>query len=165
LFDRYPVNHGNVQRKSRRTVVEAAKKEIGVRESTENSSERIDQYCAYAGINRAPWCAAFVSWCFGQAGYAQPRTAWSPALFPAARRVGIPNLQNAEGLVAGIYIPSLGRVGHCGIIEFVRGDFLVCIEGNTNANGSRNGDGVYRRMRHKRTIHCLADWTVGSEED
>lgn len=165
MSDRRAVNHGNIQGKGRKAIVEAAKKEIGVRESAENSGERIDLYCAYAGVYKAPWCAAFVSWCFGQAGYAQPRTAWSPALFPASRRVRAATSQNAAGLVAGIYFPSLGRVGHCGIVELVRGDFLVCIEGNTNANGSRNGDGVYRRMRHKRTIHCLADWAVGSEED
>lgn len=54
------------------------------------------------------------------------------------------------------------------IVERVQGDFLMGIEGNTNVGGrrvtahprnaDRDGDGVYRRTRHKRTISRYADW-------
>ncbi|MEJ2883214.1 hypothetical protein [Pedobacter sp. GR22-6] len=58
----------------------------------------------------------------------------------------------------GLYYPSLGRVGHCGIVTELRGDFCVTVEGNTGATAQREGQGVWRKMRHKRTIHCYADW-------
>jgi len=62
------------------------------------------------------------------------------------------------GMVMGIYFDDLKRVGHCGILERQQGDFWQIIEGNTNVKGSREGDGVWRKMRHKRAIHCFADW-------
>jgi hypothetical protein len=135
-------------------VIVAAKKEIGVREVTENSSKRIDQYCAYVGFKKVAWCAAFCSWCFGQAGYTEPRTAWSPALFPKGRlaRDALP------GMVMGIYIPSMRRIAHCGIVIAVKGEWCETVEGNTNTMGSREGDGVMRKLRHKRTIAKYADW-------
>jgi hypothetical protein len=131
----------------------------------------------------APWCAAWVSRCFGRAGHGEPRTAWSPVLFPGARSGQVPKErivsyldpsilrndkriirndgvrrddENLRGLVYGIYFPGLKRIGHCEIVERVQGDFVMGIEGNTNAD--RDGDGVYRRTRHKRTISRYADW-------
>jgi hypothetical protein len=137
-----------------RRLIEVAKKEIGVREFTENSSPRIDQYCNYVGLKKVAWCAAWVSWCFGQAGYKEPGTAWSPALFPAGRlaRDALP------GMVMGIFFPSKGRIAHCGIVIAVRGEWCETVEGNTNIAGSREGDCVMRKLRHKRTIAKYADW-------
>jgi hypothetical protein len=137
-----------------RAVVEAAGKEVGVRETSENAGKRVDEYNAYVGVRKVAWCAAFVSWCFGQAGYTQPRTAWSPALFPKRRL----RAKAQPGMIMGIYFPSMGRIAHCGIVELVTGDFVVCIEGNSNSDGSRNGNGVYRRMRHKRSIANFSEW-------
>ncbi|MEJ2903222.1 hypothetical protein WAE58_12340 [Pedobacter panaciterrae] len=42
-------------------------------------------------------------------------------------------------------------------MECLQGDFVQTIEGNTNVEGSREGDGVYRQLRHKRTIAKYAD--------
>jgi hypothetical protein len=140
--------------KNRSAVINIARKEVGVRELTENSSERIDGYNATVGFKKVAWCASFLSWCFKEAGLAQPRTAWSPALFPPGRlaRDGLP------GMLIGIYFPSLGRIGHCGMIERVQGSLIFSIEGNTNIAGSREGDGVMRKARHKRSIAKFADW-------
>lgn len=141
-------------RKNAGAVVEAARKEIGVREAGENAGKRVDEYCAYVGFQKVAWCAAFSSWCFGQAGFVQPRTAWCPALFPGRRLREDP----LPGMIMGIYFPSKGRIAHCGIVERVRGDFVYVIEGNTNVAGLRDGDCVMRRLRHKRTIASYADW-------
>ncbi|WEK20925.1 MAG: CHAP domain-containing protein [Candidatus Pedobacter colombiensis] len=150
----WSVNRNSIAHGRTKNVVATAKNEIGVQEYMENSGPRVDQYNAYVGVKKAPWCASFVSWCFGQAGYPQPRTPWSPALFPANRLTTNP----MAGMVLGIYFDHLKRIGHCGIVEEVRGDWIFSIEGNTNLNGSREGDGVYRRMRHIRSIHRFADW-------
>lgn len=138
----------------RAKIIKIAEAEIGVQEHLENSSPRIDTYNAYVGFKKVAWCAAFVSWCHRQAGYPQPRTAWSPALFPQARITGNP----VAGSVAGIYFSDLKRIGHCGIVCRVKNDLVYTIEGNTNLSGGREGDGVYRRIRHVRSIHRFADW-------
>ena len=135
-------------------LIAIARKEIGVRELSENSSPRIDQYSGYLGLRKVAWCACWVSWCHGQAGFNQPKTAWSPSLFPAGRMIKEP----LPGCVFGIYFPKLGRIAHCGIVDEIRGDFLYTIEGNTNVAGSREGDAVMRKLRHKRTIAKYADW-------
>jgi hypothetical protein len=136
-------------------IVEIAQSEVGVQETAENSGLRVDQYNAYVGLKKVPWCASFVSWCYGQAGHSQPRTAWSPSLFPVNRITNEP----LPGMVLGVYFPQLKRIAHCGIVEGVKNDLIYSIEGNTNVNGSREGDGVYRRIRHRRSINCYADWT------
>lgn len=61
--------------------------EVGVRELTgRNDGNRVAEYLRYTDLDEGyVWCASFVSWVFGQAGYPEPRTAWSPALFPAKR--------------------------------------------------------------------------------
>jgi len=135
-------------------VIEAARKEIGVREVGENAGKRVDEYNGYVGFRMVPWCASFVSFCFGQAGYSEPKTAWSPALFPRGRLGSVP----LPGMVMGIYFPSMGRIAHCGFVEEVRGEWVQTIEGNTGPEGSREGIGVFRRLRHKRTICKYADW-------
>jgi len=199
VFDRGIVDHGGLVETGNRGFVarngkeqretahvarllEVARKEIGVREASENSGPRVDQYNAYVGVRKAKWCASFVSWCFGQAGVKEPRTAWSPALFPRERCVkySLSRLGNSgfaetarglsrdtelrtsknlgAGLVMGMYFDQLKRIAHCGIVERARNDLVYVIEGNTNLAGRREGDGVYRKIRHKRTIHLYADW-------
>ena len=138
-------------------IVAAARKEIGTREgSLPNNGDKVSAYLRYTGIRSpAKWCAAFVSYVFGQAGYPAPKTAWSPDLFPAKRLVRQPR----PGVVLGIYFGSLKRIAHCGIVEAVKGSWVFSIEGNTNLQGSREGDGVYRRMRHVRSIYRFAEWS------
>ncbi|WP_225872698.1 NlpC/P60 family protein [Pedobacter frigoris] len=126
-----------------------------VERTGKNDGARIAEYLGYCNIKSpAAYCAAWVSWVFGQAGYSEPRTAWSPSLFPKARLVK----ELKPGIVYGLYYISLDRIGHCGLLENVKNDWINGIEANTNEAGSREGQGVYRKIRHKRTIHCFADW-------
>lgn len=140
----------------RKKIVSIAQQELGVHETTENSGGGVDQYNFYVGLKKVPWCAAFVSWCFGQAGFAHPRSAWSPALFPSDRLTKVP----LSGMVLGIYFPQLKRIAHCGIVTQVKNDLVFSIEGNTNVKGSREGTGVYRRIRHLRSIYRFSEWTT-----
>lgn len=137
-------------------VLNIARSQLGVREATgNNDGHKVEAYLDYVGHAKgAPWCAAFVSWVFGQAGHGQPRTAWSPSLFPRARQVAKP----APALVFGIYFADKQRIAHVGLIEKQRGHWLYTIEGNTNVAGGREGDGVYRKLRHMRTVRAYANW-------
>jgi hypothetical protein len=133
-----------------------AAKQVGVTEKTgHNDGVMVEQYLAYVRLKKGePWCAAFISWVFGQAGYDKPRSGWSPDLLPSARRIPSP----IPGAVLGIYFPQLKRIAHVGLVISSRHDWVESIEGNTNVNGSREGDGVYRKLRHKRFIYGYADW-------
>ena len=141
---------------TRSRVLNIARAELGVRELTgKNDGKRIAEYLAYTGIKvPAAWCASYVSFCFWKAGYTQPKTAWSPVLFPASRIVAAPKPAD----VFGIYFADLNRIAHVGFVERLQGDFIQTLEGNTNVEGSREGQGVYRRFRHKRTIYQYANW-------
>lgn len=152
----YLLKHPQTDLQSRNRIVQLARNEIGVRELTgNNDGKRVTEYLKAVGLRQgSPWCAAFVSWVFQQAGFALPRTAWSPAMFNAS--VNVKEAQMA--VVFGIYFPELKRVAHVGLVERVDGDWLITIEGNTNTTGSREGDGVYRKRRHRKTIYSYADW-------
>lgn len=133
-----------------------AQKQLGVHEkSGKNDGVQVEQYLAYVKLKKgAPWCAAFVSWVYGRAGYARPRTGWSPALFPSSRLTD----QIKPACVFGIYFSDLKRIAHCGLVVKRTGGWVLTIEGNTNISGSREGDGVYRKRRHIKTIKAFADW-------
>ena len=69
----------------------------------------------------------------------------------------------------GIWFASKGRIAHTGLLERRDGDWLITIEANTSptaAVGSaadRDGQGVYRKRRHWRTVHSTRDWLAGLE--
>lgn len=130
--------------------------EIGVAEATgRNDGSRVEEYLGYCGLESGhPWCAAFVSWCFGQAGFAQPRNPWSPALFPGSRTVwtkGQSMVKPQQGQVFGIHYPALGRIAHVGFVDQAAGSWMVSVEGNASNR-------VQRKRRHLRNIHALAEW-------
>lgn len=137
-------------------LIQTAQSQLGVREATgNNDGKQVEQYLNYTGNKKGePWCASFVSWVFGQVGLKQPRTAWSPALFPKEHLIdaAIP------AAVFGIYFTDKERIAHVGIVEKQTENWVYTIEGNTNLAGSREGDGVYRKLRHKKSIRCYADW-------
>lgn len=144
---------------NRQQILTIAKSQIGVHEAAgNNDGHEVEEYLNYTNNKKGePWCASFVSWVFGKAGFNQPKSAWSPALFPKDKQVQNP----AVARVFGIYFSKLKRIAHCGIISKVSGNWIYTIEGNTNVAGSREGDGVYQRIRHKRSIKFYAEWLSG----
>jgi hypothetical protein len=141
---------------ARQRLIHVARQELGVRELTgHNDGLRVEEYLKLVKLKKGnPYCAAFVSWVFAQAGYPMPRTAWSPALFPDTRltQVVLP------GDIFGVYFPEYGRIAHVGIVERLDGDYCISLEANTNPGGSNEGDGVYRRRRLTKTLRKFADW-------
>jgi len=137
-------------------VLQIAISQLGVREATgKNDGKAVAAYLKSTGLKEGyPWCAAYVSWVFKIAGYAEPRTAWSPALFPKARQSLAPLPAN----LFGIYYTTLKRVAHVGFVIKKEKSWIISIEGNTNMDGSREGNGVYQKRRHMRTIYAYSDW-------
>jgi hypothetical protein len=134
-------------------VIRVAQGTIGWREAPGNSGPLVDKILASVGLagSRAPWCAAWVVYvgdeAFGKEKNPYPRSAWSPDFVKA------PDWNRGRGTkpgpadTFGIYFPSLKRVAHTGLVEKLEGKMVVTIEGNTNDDGSREGDGVYRKRR------------------
>ena len=139
--------------------------EIGVLEVPlgSNRGPRVDQYLRSVGLDPAehsfPWCAAFVYWCFDQAATALSarnpvvKTAgvlehWNEAGAKGIHRLSTVECTDNPSLVQPglIFVLTTGSGrGHTGLVEEVRGVFLTTVEGNTNAGGSREGIGVFRR--------------------
>lgn len=140
----------------RQQIYEIAANEIGVRETGgDNKGPEISKYLAYVGLDEGyEWCAAFASWCYGQAGLSIPRSAWSPALFLKARRR--PQHQIDKGDVKqadlfAIYSSQLKRIRHVGLVKALHGPLLISVEGNSH-------DRVESRRRPLATIYAIADW-------
>lgn len=131
--------------------------EIGVRETSRNSGPRVDEYLASVGLEPGyPWCAAFIHWVSGKArpaGFINPcpRTAGALRLYSLAHQDCYRDTP-APGFV---FVLDKGHgLGHVGIVEEVVGDgTVISIEGNTNAEGSREGDQVARHRWNPASGH------------
>ncbi|UGU17933.1 DUF2272 domain-containing protein [Sinomicrobium kalidii] len=145
--------------------------ELGVKEATgRNDGPRIAEYLRYCGLPEShEWCAAFVSWCHGRAGYAQPRTPWSPSLFPerkvirtkkealvsvTRKREPVGQKTPRAGDVFGLYYARPGRIAHAGFIDRWTGNWAYTVEGNVH-------NAVVRKRRPVRTLAVIARWTGG----
>lgn len=138
--------------------VDAATKEIGVREAGGNNrGTRVETYQRAAGAHPGdPWCASFVVWCFDQAAASLgkrspcPRTAGALALWHRAPA----GAQHHEPLAGSVFVMNHGHgQGHVGFVESVGPDLIYTVEGNTNDGGSREGDAVERRSRLRGSIN------------
>jgi hypothetical protein len=140
----------------RLALIKLAQNELGVREKTgHNDGTRVEAYQKSVGLHAGdPYCAAFISYLFLMEGYTAPKSGWCPDLFPASRLTK----SILPGNVIGIYFIDKKRIAHVGLIEKVEDQWCISIEANTNIAGSREGDGVYRKRRHFRTIYRMADW-------
>lgn len=140
-------------------LLDIAAAEVGVRETSPNRGQRVDEYHRYAGRDPAltdSWCAQFLYWCYGHAAEALGVPNPLPA---SSRALGLWERSPDEYRIEPSMMPEAGDVfiidhgggkGHCGLVVATPdpGDELIhTIEGNTSVTGARNGDGVYRRTR------------------
>lgn len=140
--------------------------QVGVRElSGKNDGAEVEKYLKYVGLGKGyAWCAAFTCWVYGQAEVINPKSAWSPAMFPVGNVIYQHNLKLKQGVpqtgdTFGIWFNNLKRVAHVGFVdEWSSGSYLVTVEGNTNDVGSREGDGVYRKRRLKSQVYQVSSF-------
>ena len=150
-----------------------------------NKGDRVEEYQRAVGLSPgSPWCAAFVgwsmmrsrgltkppSWCSGSAittwhrakRKAGPLGSTTPLdpdyrskIAPGWVWVRAKDADGAKAARSGTWVQ-----GHIGIVTAVDEIGFHTIEGNTNSAGSREGDGVYRKL-HKWTDTIDLGRTVG----
>jgi hypothetical protein len=131
----------------------AARADLGYTESPAGSNRT--KYGQWYGADGQPWCDMAQSYWADRAGnaavvgrfsYTPSHAAWfqSKGQWHTGRDV-------AEGDLV-FYNFGAGRIHHVGIVEAVRADGIVTIEGNTSSGNDANGGQVQRRFRA---------WTVG----
>jgi len=156
-----------------------------VEEGGPNRGVKVEAYQRAAGLKPGdPWCAAFVAWNVATAKGVPKAPAWTSGSAITTWHRG------SRGLAAGDKTTPLetearlkvepgwvwvrattaksadaarkgGWVkGHCGIVVAVDAVGFSTVEGNTNKAGSREGDGVWRKL-HKWSDAALIGRTVG----
>jgi hypothetical protein len=140
---------------------------VGVRELTgNNDGPEVEKFLASVGFSKGfPWCAGFTTYVYESCGVKNPKSAWSPnwALdkdmiwnHTMSPRIAMTRAKPADAFT--IYYESLGRVGHVGLIYYTTPTHLYTIEGNTNADGSREGNGCFIKKRPWRSIYRITSY-------
>ncbi|WP_441251207.1 hypothetical protein [Kitasatospora sp. McL0602] len=96
-----------------------------------------------------PWCATFQAWAAHQRGIDSlwPMTAGCRDAVDWWQRHG---RWSHYPVLGGPFYLGPGGGTHTGTVYAYDGDTIYTVEGNTNNNGSANGDGVYLRQRPRR---------------
>ncbi len=118
-------------------IVDVAVGEIGYREQGSNRTK----YGAWYGMNGAPWCHMFVSWCANQAGVPAsvvPKTASTSTGMAWFKNKGMFKYKGKYTPKRGdiIYFKSAGA-SHVGIVERCSGNTVHTVEGNTSDKVAR----------------------------
>lgn len=133
--------------------------DIGYNETPKN----LTKFAAQAGhANGQPWCLTYLVAKARRTGLKLPNYgAYTPTMAQAFKNQGRYGTTPRVGAFMFVYYPSMGRIGHCGVVEAVHKDSsgrivaVTCLEGNSSASGSRTGGAVCRVKR------SLANLTFG----
>ena len=149
-----------------------------------NKGPRVEEYQRAVGLRPGdPWCAAFVAWCIMKSRQLDKPptwcsgsaiTTWHKGSRKAGDAFAVPTDADLQSKVKPGWVwvrakdakgaadasKGLWVQGHCGIVVAVDAIGWHTIEGNTNAAGSRDGDGVYRKL-HKWSDAVQTGRTVG----
>lgn len=135
-----------------------AETQLGKQENPPGSNwgEPVKSYLSSVGISfAAPWCMAFVYWCYQQASksLATRNTAIKTGSVINAWNKAGQHIKTSDPLIGSVFIMDFGKgKGHTGLVENFDKDFIYTIEGNTNDAGSREGIKVCRKKRPRSTI-------------
>jgi hypothetical protein len=138
--------------------------QVGVREATgRNDGKDVEKYLHSVHLEKgSAWCAAFVKWCLDQANVQTTITGWSPTANNKNNLVYVNGKYKKDiqhGDVFTIYFMNLKRIGHTGFVDGKFGvNSIQTVEGNTNMAGSREGDGVYIKIRPKSSLYTISRW-------
>ena len=159
-------------------LVRLATAEIGVTEvNGTNCGPRVDQYKAATWLDPKKgwkWCAAFICWLVREAlehaqfeqtkTFKRPRTAsaydfrnWSLAQDGSTQTKDRPGRDIAPGDI--IAFQSISHIG-LAVSKPDKNGYFYTVEGNTDAAGSREGGGVFRKRRHTGDIRFRIRFTI-----
>lgn len=135
----------------------------GAPEIGANAGPYVTRVLARTGLGPGhPWCAAYVAdvgRCALGRDWPLPMTAGCAALGEFARTRAVLLDEPKAGDVFLLWYPSLNRYAHAGFVVRVTGERTVeTIEGNTNADGGREGWLVARRTRRLGTQDRVIRW-------
>lgn len=143
-----------------RRALEIARSQVGVREvGGPNHGPQVEEYQKSVGAKPGDsWCAAFCYWAFREAAEQLN------IINPCVRTAGALKADHMAQVGYHTDVPESGCLffidhgegkGHVGFVDEVHDDgTLITCEGNTNGGGSRNGDGVYIRVRKRSEINA-----------
>lgn len=148
-------------------VLAAAAAEVGYREGRDhdgnwNNDQKYSKAVpGLAWSNWQPWCATFVCWdfwkplgakAFGTILPYRPTASCDAAMaaYKRARR-----WSEYPAIGAQVFFGRPGDAQHTGIVVSYTASAIETIEGNTNASGSYQGDGVYRKTHLRRDARVL----------
>jgi hypothetical protein len=153
------------------TLISIVQKEAAakVREEGKNAGARVEAYQKSVSLGKGdPWCAAFVSWSVTQALGRTVAPKWcsgsAVSLYHAARKklsgefIATPDewkkvkagwvwVRSDSDENAKLALKGSWSKGHTGIVILPSEKNFKTVEGNTNAAGSREGDGVYEKIQ------------------
>lgn len=150
--------------------IDSLKVRLGTRELTgNNDGEVVRKILESCGITfPAPWCACFLHDGLlrtGTTGGPDKDPGWTPNWFKSVKRIKWVRDRDSyhttfqPGWIGAIYYRSKGRIGHVfAVVEDTHDGYVITIEGNTDAQGGREGNGVFIRVRNKKEIYMVADW-------
>lgn len=154
-------------------VLNAARSQLGVRESPANSN-RVKYNAWYYGREVSgpeyPWCMAFVQWCAMTAGAELPFKTASCGALLRWYRTHQPECVVTEPRAGDIVIfdfPGGAATDHTGIFEAANGDTVTTIDGNTGTADEANGGAVMRRTRGRDTVAAYIrprEWEGGDKK-
>ncbi|WP_299187615.1 CHAP domain-containing protein [uncultured Aquimarina sp.] len=156
-------NHKDEQY-TRQCVKELYDSQVGVRETGgSNRGPHVEMYLESVDLGPGyAWCAAFVSWVYQNTGIQTPLSGWVPSYALERKRIyqrgKFSKSKPQQGDVFLIWYHKLNRPAHIGFVDQWGDKWIVTVEGNTNDNGSREGDGVYRKRRLKKQIWVVSDF-------
>jgi hypothetical protein len=134
---------------SRTAYVNKLRAEKGYKEGRNNWTKFPPAVPGLEWAQNQPWCHTFVSWaadelaergalpitagCFVGVDWFKDRGRWTD--YP---------------VLGGLFYMGPGGGTHVGVVYAYDETYIYTIEGNTNTDGSANGDGVYERRRPRR---------------
>ena len=138
--------------KTRESVLQIAKWQVGVVESPANSNRQ--KYGEAYGLNGYAWCVMFVWWVFREAGFNLRKTASCTQLtnaYKAARQWVTKDFKPGD-IVMYDFTGKKSKTEHCGIITEVGEGYIIAVEGNTSASNNANGGAVMERRRELKFV-------------
>jgi hypothetical protein len=152
-------------------LAKAAQSQVGVRETKTNGGEEIAEYqrATWLPVGPWPWCAAFVCWAVREAigadkySFPRPETAGAWDFEKWCRSVDdsvVLHKPHKDDIRRGdIVIFTFSHIG-IAVGDISKDGIVQTIEGNTNSDGAREGDGVYRKRRHSSKIRSVIRFMV-----